>query len=206
MGPSSDRIGLDSPGNWQATSACVFACVFLDSAHMSWLSLIYPVEGTSHRVLPESVHLISFTLVDGGRPGLVRGPSCPQILDLFEKTNRQTGRIGCAKSGRLQNSRPCHAQVQLISLELHEQFVSNHSTVHPERRELYARVLLHSFQDFACLESRCFQCGTRQVALVRIPCQSDDHATSVVPPIGSIEPGKCGDEIYATIVPFRTRQ
>src|SRR5262245_3915114 len=173
---------------------------------LSLISLIYPVEGTSHRFLPESVHLISFALVNGGRPGLVRGPSCPQILDLFEKPNRQTGRIGCAEGGRLQNSRPYHAQVQLISLELHEQVVSNHSTVHSERRELYARVLLHGFQDFACLESSCFQCSTRQVALVGIPCQSDDQATSVVPPVGSIEPGKCRNEIYAAIVPFRTRQ
>ena len=94
---------------------------------------------------------------------------------------------------------------QDIGLELHEQFVVDHATIHFQRREGETRVGVYRLQHVAGLKSRGFESGTGEVALVDVAGQADDHPACVTLPVRREQAGEGRDEKDATTVVHGSR-
>src|SRR5437867_8488948 len=133
-------------------------------------------------------------------PRMGGGPFLAEVLRILEKSYSKTGGAGCPERGSFIDRRLHHRPVKDIGLKLHEQIVLHHASINSEQLKTRATVFLHCLDDLARLKRSCLQNRSREMALVRISCQSGNYAPRIMLPVRSVQPRKRRHEIHASIV------
>src|SRR5207302_1448861 len=128
------------------------------------------------------------------------GPFLAEVLRILEKSYSKTGGVGCPERGSFIDRRLHHRPVEDIGLKLHEQIVLHHASIYSEHLKARATVFLHCLDHFPRLKRSCLQNRSREMALVRISCQSGNYAPRIMLPVRGVQPRKRRHEIHASIV------
>src|SRR5882762_9216159 len=173
-------------------------------SHVS--SRVRPVQRSRHRFLPLPVHAFATSLFHARFPFPVHRPIRPQFLQCREKVHRQPSGIGGAQRGGFLNHRPHYFAIENIGLKLHQQLISHHPAVHPQRSQRNMRVFFHRFHYFARLKRCSFQNRARQVPFVGVSCKPRDHAPRILFPMRRIQTRKRWHKINVSVIFHRARQ
>src|SRR6266404_4964380 len=99
-------------------------------SHASHESLVHPIKGPCHSLVPLPVQTLTAPLFHARLPFAVHRPIRPQLLQPRKKTNRQPRHISRAQRRSLLNHRTHHFAIQNIRLKLHQQLVHHRSEEH----------------------------------------------------------------------------
>ena len=87
-----------------------------------------------------------------------------------------------------------------IGLELHQQFIHGHATIHAQLGNLHAGVRHHSVGNIARLVRGGFEHGASQVLAVSKAGQAHDDAAGIRAPVRSEESGEGRHDINAAVI------
>src|ERR1700675_55962 len=122
---------------------------------------VNPIQRSADGFLPRSKQLGAATLGHLRRPAFVDLPIAEKILTATPVTHSESGRIGSPQRRGLRDFWPHHGNVDYVRLELHEQFITDHSAVDAQFGDWNRRVLLHRGEHFPRLIGSGLECRAR---------------------------------------------
>ena len=90
-------------------------------------------------------------------------PIARDLLEAPPKSNRQSCKVGRAKSGCLSHSRTHDRDAKQVCLKLHEKIIHARATVDAQLGEHLRRIALHCYEQFSALERDGFDGGARDM-------------------------------------------